>query len=1738
MHNTSSQLYKYIARLIVDYFTVQHIASGDRYNIYLENDKHVEGLYKVLQNMDGIEFEDFSYKHPEGGESTYTSYCLKVNDTKVLIASSENASEDYFTMLRNQIAEQKDVFEGKAILILFSGKLDSLIGGSGSLIKEGMPLHNHSFRKKLEEEISKSSVFKDFEKEILQEAIERKTQSVVEDNNSIFDYENVIECVVAEKITTEDYNKLGLFPNSDLISVPPKNRKKQIQLNFDLFEEFENVHFHGKPDSYFERRVTDAGKKALIGADWGSNDFSIISRWIDNKKNVSPPVVKEILLPGGEVFQKIWWKSDGTSTTAKRSNSIIIFNPDKEQYPYEIELKFDKPTQSAGIECKSEKITVSSSGYSLKVKVVQFKKDEVHSLVKYKDKESGKIYYFRLLELPWDSNVLRNFETNFQINKDEQLLIEESAHLIFNPDMEIEMENTLHTSQDYPFDAQNQLKLEIDYDSISGDDLISFSISSKDVTLDLAIKPYVEPPKIISGLDVWKEKREHKHNFYYTYEEEVLKLKFKNNEYTVRSEYRKNLLLEKQMIESDGYAWLEKSENDLQVREIEIDAEIKTTFDELRNYYRDNKKLPSLTLLDGEVKALAENYVRAFNNLLRGLTENQPLKREQANLIHLGVIKQKFGEGLIKFTPLHPLNIAYQLYLNDQLKGEEIYDAILKRLNPKNLVPFLEGDSNKIYTPIDSDDSPEWLYYTEYLESEQSVPKRFVTKLITSKVEGFTQNFDFLFSQSTHSPIKLNVINLGACKEVVQGLFEYYRLYLNRHTKKRPQDLLSIDVNIYGSDHLVTKFEELTYYDHIAEVESKLEVKLETSNFEKEDLLNTFLDKVNFYTKPFPKEKEPYEYAHITFYQFDRRKTQRLASMVKEIKSGLSLNGLMADVPSVPKVNSYWSGFGTNHMSPHRTDLTNLVCMYNALVNVASKSAPYESDKVICTSINYEVKKDLENLYTNSQWVTYIDPRVDLDFFKEKDDLVIIHYSDQYNNSSSYDAITVSDKTKQYADVVQEFLVKNNVDNNGEEDTLKVINFFNAINGDWLLKLIRQNGQFPREKISLLSGIKLSLAFLYHPNIIWVPVSLEEILRISGSAGLKQSEGLFSARNLGSNKFSFSDDLLMIGLEKCEEKLRMHLYPMELKIGGSNLVQKGIVQGRETAKLLLKHVMKEGFLGEFYRNFFGKLAITNAEKMKLYGIWENQEWDKIFTDYRCDLMNNNFEVSTSLEIAYGNFGLIHFGTNNMGRKLKKLEDHVLAELWESDGYKFLVQSIDELIQIFHETETIDRDELLIKRVPSGTCDLAEGEIKQIENQDQVTAVNPEEQEIVEESVEEVQLDDTGQTDGVAEQVLNTGEGIEVFFGTNLKNDYKVIWEPNNTDKVMHTNTGIIGTMGTGKTQFTKSLIYQLTKNANQNIGDDPLGILIFDYKGDYIKDDFVDATNAKVYEPHHLPYNPLALDATPKSKPVLPLHTANDIKETISNAFNLGNVQKQKLLDVIIDAYASRGIHKGKRDTWTKTPPTLGDICNLYMEDEKVAHDSLYSAISNLKDFEIFEPDTEKTKSLFSILGGVTVINLSRYDESIQNLIVAITLDAFYSQMQIQGHSKIEGSKRQLKKMILVDEADNFLSKDFNSIKKILKEGREFGVGTILSTQFLNHFSTGENDYSNYILTWVIHRVNEIKAREVESLFTIESRDQRDSLIKTIKGLEKHHSIVNLAGSEPLLVKDRAFWELLERKNP
>jgi DNA phosphorothioation-dependent restriction protein DptH len=379
---------------------------------------------------------------------------------------------------------------------------------------------------------------------------------------------------------------------------------------------------------------------------------------------------------------------------------------------------------------------------------------------------------------------------------------------------------------------------------------------------------------------------------------------------------------------------------------------------------------------------------------------------------------------------------------------------------------------------------------------------------------------------------------------------------------------------------------------------------------------------------------------------------------------------------------------------------------------------------------------------------------------------------------------------------------------------------------------------------------------------------------------------------------------------------------------------------------------------------------------------------------------------------------------------------------------------------------------------------------------------------------------------------NEKETFQIEFGTDVSHQQKrIFWEPMNTSKVLNPNIAIIGTMGTGKTQFTKSLVTQLIKNQKANVDELPIGILIFDYKADYVKDDFVAATNANVLNLHKLPFNPLALFG---NKPMLPVHIASQFQATIAQAFSLGQKQQQRIRSLIIETYEESGIIRSDPKTWLKPAPTLKDVWVAYNNQDKIEHDSLHAALAQLIDFEIFEPDRMKAQSLYDVIQGVTVINLSGYDQNVQNLVVALTLDLFYTQMHQKGSSTIEGSNRQLTKFVLVDEADNFMKQEFPGLRKLLKEGREFGVGTILSTQELTHFKTTNNNYSSYILSWVIHRVPSITPQAVKSLFNTASKNDIEDLITVIHSLEKHKSIYVDGEKKLNKIQDLPFWKLVE----
>ena len=1748
----SDQFYSYLSDKIIEFFNMNPLSIGAKYNIQFEKQEQVLALYDELKkNTLYTEYEYIDSK----GNVKYTSYLLDFPNVKLIISATINGVQpDFLTRLRNMVGVE-DGYKDKAILFIHDTTLDSIMGGTESFSKEGMPFHIKSIEKDINRKLSDSN-FSEVDKAIINLDIERKNKELLGESISIFEYKDLLAIVNGTCIEKDQYKSFGLFYDSKLKDYTGKQLKNRIDENATNFNRVDEIHSYGNPEVQLEKYFDNKGVDKLKSEEWKDTDFKDVKKYIEDR--ISTPILEYL---GNTVD---WDREEGASKVKSRIRNMIIFNERREE-TIDMELPFDATLHKEFLSRVDGDAEVSTSGKKIKVTLKNCDGNANFYKIVYKNENTK--FEFRIVVVTCNEKYLESIKTKFSViyNKkysyisintnESSIVFNEFASTINNYELTNNYEEVAISEDDRLI-----LKISDNFDYENDSDLVKFKISIEGNKIPFGVIGTSEKIAPIEGLKVWKLKREKKCDFKFIGDN---KLQHGTKEYFTRDEFRKNLQLENQIIELEGMAFEDTSEG-LDCVDLELNDDVKEAFENIVRYFKTSNKLPSLTYLNEDLKDLYERFIKVYIRELNKIEEKEYLTRKQKALFRIGTIKRVCEDKELLFTPLNPLNIAYQLHINDTVKDEVLEDDIIKKFTSTYLLPYINVGEDRLYIPMEQNHSPEWKYYVDDKLPRYKSSRDFVSKLVNEKITEFVDHFKYLFNMGNNAPIRINLINTGDSKEILQGIFKYYIKQL----KSKKKEVLPIDLFIYSNKGITNAFEEVAFNDNIKDLKELYDLDLNVSSMSEEDVLDLYREKVHFYSK---KVDNGIEYAHITFIEMSNN-AKTIKSNMDDIPSGIILNGLISGVPSVFSGDYYRTGFGTKYANTE-TDLMTVSSKLNA-VNAAINGEAFDSNSCTAISVANKNKATLDDIYNASHWVTFIDPKVDLNFFKndpDAKDLLIIHYSDQYTTAGGYDAITVTRKSGPYQKVIEEFLSKKGIEN-PKDYSSGVINMFNAVNGDWLLRLLSTKSHFPKEKISILSAIKLALAKFKKDNVIWVPISLEEVLRVSGGAGLKQSEGFLSAKQLGfDNSGATSDDILLIGIENVYGNTYVHYYPIEVKIGDNPnwYVNKGIEQAKTTKKIFNEILLpKEGQeltnTQKVYRNFLMQLVVTSAEKLNLYSVCNEENWNSVIdSDLRRVLLNEEYIISNTFEESLGEAAVISFKDENKNSDIR-IEDNVMVlEMTENDGIEFITKTVGEIRE---KVGTVDIKSIGVMGstdVQIDDSDAANGSQNNIDDNTSSLNKNNGKEETQNDAVstyvsgvdnaEDIEADMSIKTDSDSgkeitesksvadpgseyeDSNVDTDRNMQILFGVNQKNHKEVYWCPNDTNKLMHTNTGIIGTMGTGKTQFTKSMVTQIHRESKYNVDGKNVGILIFDYKGDYnkSKQDFIEATDAKVFELYHLPFNPLSVVKAVNSKPMLPLHTANGLKETIAKAFGLGIKQETLLRDLIMEAYEKRGIIKNKPDTWDNLAPTLKDVYDIYVSKEDLKEDSLYAAFSNLIDFEIFEPDCNETQSLFELIDGVTVIDLSGYDPGIQNLVVAITLDLFYSQMQAYGHSKIDGNLRQLNKIVLVDEADNFLSKNFSSLKKILKEGREFGVGTILSTQLLSHFSTGENEYANYILTWVVHNVADLNNKDVKYIFNTQSKGEEENIYSKIKSLNKHYSIVKMGDSDrAVFMKDKAFWEL------
>lgn len=1780
-------LQRYIIKTLVQFFSNSAEVVTSRYVLYFDSKENIINFDCELRkyigdsaevnllkaklgdsNIDVDIMSNYLFYNDEN-EVEYEATQLKIANgiterILVFIPDYDREGVQLGDAFKNNIRNKfVDDGEDKILFYLSVQNIASVSKTTENFQRQGMPLSVNSVYEYLYSQVN--LVQGTNQQKVLCYSLDKIKSNKPQNDNSLLEFAPIMRIIESQQLVQDDFHDLHMFSMSltDL-------GKKDCNLaeNYRLYRMISLALDDQELDSAmssFEPRIIKELEKSYDSdeANWDKKfTFEGIEKYkkVNTKKfKLEQPIV---LLDGEDNELSKDYYLDFVKTNAA---SFIIFTKDiSAEKVFKIQIRF---TQKASIVGTSEFVVEQTSSRGNAYKILLNKSDDFYQgKVKFVGgKKSEFTVYVSVMNAP--AAFLADSCVGMREEKVEYVYLLESRDYTLTlgdgeetTNFTIEMQNPAALSWPVNTSQRTRIKFGLSEDEAVKD--FSFKMDLDDQATQIISKVIFTEDKL-RVLELYElfNKCFVEHNIFALSDGRIVNRNKKSEKYSTSefdvsgNKYKLNdlLVLEKEIISSKVIACKVNSLKNMKAINLSVPKEVQAVIERICNYYIKLDTIPSLCCVNEELLSLYEEYLDAVLKYIGSESPNfvdkKSISTDVLNIFNIGTVYD--ADRLIWLSPLSPLSVAYQIELaRDDLQLVEVDDYLFSSLGYGNSLPFIEDENGIVYQSIKGAFPLQWACYCDAAQSIKGEESTFA-----NKIQDYYSKFGYLFKNSANNRIIINVINIQHTSELINALLKLYK-------GNSEIASVSIEINYYYTGTGKNDFEQMCEGSYVE--------KLATTYYGSKnvDLIEGFCDwyaeKVFYYAM---QDQGEYKYAHISFCAMQGDNNKSLHNTISSAESGIMLEGLISDVPSYLDVESgiYKYGYGSQY-AEDILDNSKYLQLANALNELAKckEGSTATRNLSIAQGVQNTKSQKLESIYKASNWVVFVEPKIDLDFFikqseNQDDDLIIIHYPDKNVSSAGYTSITVTQKSTQYFDVIRDIMHRELPMYSREMDIKRVICNFNAYSGEWLMHFINQKQL--EEKVSLVAAIDFCRAYFKktYEEYVWVPIALDEILRVTGSIGGSLTNVLFSKkvlinRGIIDNQNATSDDLMMAGIKIVDDGVHVTYVPIEVKHGkcGPDMRVHAHQQVINTADLIAKSFLddesdsRQNIDKKIYRNYMIQHVISNIEKMIAYKIADESIYrNLVASKTRIALMSDMYTLDLIPETDKYAFYFVEGATSTIRQQNSK--DNVIEISTPlKNMYEFLINSdlVDgEVATLLGNDMMVDTTDYEISMPGEDNDDeldafeLGDKESSSLEDRIKKIHDSGETDVIVTPTTEDISVTVTSEPEANETQYDDKKvTGIEVLLGADDRNGEAVIWRPNDTSQLFHTNTGIIGTMGTGKTQFTKSLITQLYRNQKHNVEGKELGILIFDYKGDYneSKPDFVEATKATILKPYHLPFNPLTLTQSKVFKPLLPIHTANAFKDTLTKIYNLGAKQQDTLLQCINETYLAYGIKPADKESWSNEAPTFEQVFQRYANDEEIRkNDSLAAAMNKLHQFEVFEGNPSETKSLFELLRGVVVIDLSGYDADIQSLIVAITLDLFYAQMQAAGSSKMENGLRQLTKMILVDEADNFMSEGFPALKKILKEGREFGVGTILSTQFLKHFGSGEDDYSKYILTWIVHNVSDLKGSDVDFVFNTEAKSQDSNILfNQIKNLKIHHSIIKIGTGRPIYLRDKAFWEL------
>jgi DNA sulfur modification protein DndE len=370
-------------------------------------------------------------------------------------------------------------------------------------------------------------------------------------------------------------------------------------------------------------------------------------------------------------------------------------------------------------------------------------------------------------------------------------------------------------------------------------------------------------------------------------------------------------------------------------------------------------------------------------------------------------------------------------------------------------------------------------------------------------------------------------------------------------------------------------------------------------------------------------------------------------------------------------------------------------------------------------------------------------------------------------------------------------------------------------------------------------------------------------------------------------------------------------------------------------------------------------------------------------------------------------------------------------------------------------------------------------------------------------------------------VKEYSEPLSFILGSTEENEQIEI-KINDLTEFDNRNIAIAGMAGSGKTQLIKDVLYQISRNT-----ENQLKYIFFDYKGEgnasQLKP-FLDKTNCEFIDILNdgFKFNPLIsinINEGERQK----TFSIKAFVDTIGTFVpQMGTSQKHILQTVITDLIEEKG----------NTYPNMTELSNAleeYYEVTKTKPDTLLAAIKDLSSGLFSDDISEK------IIEKSIYLNLPpTLSDTLRQLCVFLLLRYFNFFFSSANDAEPKDNIIPLRYVIVIDEAHIYL-KNKNArkaLEDLLRLLRSKGVIVVMLSQGVEDYKTKDFDFASQVKLPICLNVQNKDPKMIKAFVGTPRSEHK--LINEINRLASGLGLINL--DEPKTIKIRQFWKTIENE--